>query len=227
MLRALCVIVWLWVLAITVTTGFWADRYLAPVLYIGAVATAWALIWLSQIIAQWLNRRLPSMSASGMESSVLAGILLALLLSTAATDTEIMTHFSDSPIATPYLSGFGSGVGLAAAAAFLDGRIEGANGNAQVITLHVSDYTRLRAYATDRLRDHIRQVHIVDGQNQDFAGQVRHLNEWRSDADLTYLVVESALLWGDDWQRTFPEVTTVARFPKQQDEVLVLLLARQ
>ena len=63
------------------------------------------------------------------------------------------------------------------------------------------------------MHSHIDKVQIIDRQNQDFDGQVRHLRKWL-DTERTYVVVESRWLWGEYWWQAFPEAELIASFEK-------------
>lgn len=225
-LRALSATVWLWILAIMLSTTFWADRYLAPVLYCAAVVMAWGLVRGATAAVTLVQRRWSGAARQPMTDITLSVFLIVVIASLLPMNRLVLFEPTRSPIASPYLTAYGSGTGITAAAEYLQRVEAGADGRYQLIALHVSDYMRLRAGTPPSMHSHIRQVHIVDRQNQDFDGQVRHLRKWLDDTDRTYVVVESTWLWGEGWRQAFPEAELIASFEKPggQDAGLVLRL---
>ena len=100
--------------------------------------------------------------------------------------------------------------GLPAAANFLGEHLR--HEDAQVVLLHVGDYTRLKAYLATDLTDRVRQVHLVDRQSQDTAAQMAHLAAWVNDAVFTYVVTESVTAFDAHWQSRFPQAELMAVF---------------
>jgi len=202
-LVVLAVLVVAWFVSMTVTAAsMFPERYLTPVLYLATVVAAWGMTESALALGNWGQAHPTQWNVA---SGILAGSMLAVLtafMAPAALDRIVLTPTDLAQIEQE---------GLLAAAGYLAPRLPAED--AQVILVHVGDYTRLKAYLPPTLRGRVRQVHLVQRQSRDVNAQITYVADWAQAAAVTYVVVESAANFGPAWQASFPDAQLVAEFP--------------
>lgn len=197
----LALMVALWWLLMLVTATFLPERYWTPVFYLAAVVAGWSSCALASRSAQWLRLRPPrAQTAFWIALSMLLLVLAAFMLPADWAMIDVTAEERQLYQAQ----------GLPAAANFLSEHLR--HEDAQVVLLHVGDYTRLKAYLPADLAGRVRQVHLIDRQSQDTAAQMEHLAAWVKDTPFTYVVTELVTAFDARWQARFPQAELVAEF---------------
>jgi hypothetical protein len=216
--RFLALLAGLWLVIFVVASGWWVPRYALPALPAAIVIVAWGIVaGLDRCASSWLEARWPGRRAKAGLRCLNAAVVLGVMCLVAPLDLAIIFHPESASLAkvdrSQYVEGAASGYGFPEAAAYLEQKLA-EDGAAQVVSVHVSDYARLRAYAAPSLHPRTHQVQIVDGRNEDEAGQIKALESWLQGASTTYVLTGSGAQWTLEWQRAFPNAELVASFSK-------------
>lgn len=200
-LIVLAALVILWFSAMLCTATFLPERNWTPALYIAAIVVGWGVAEVATAISQWDGAHFACRKA--IFAGITGAVLLVFAILMLPSDQSIIT-INSRELEQSCLEG------LSAAADYLTDHL--LYEDAQVVLLHVGDYTRLKAYLPHDLIGRVRQVHLVDRRSQDITAQMAYLAEWSNDTAVTYVVVESAANFGAAWQTSFPLARRVAEF---------------
>ena len=231
LVRLLAAFSFLWLAIFLVIASYWVPRYVWPVLPMLVLILGWGAAELVKRLGAWIASPFKPVGHVWIRPALGAAVVLVAAVTTAPFVSTLLVNPSGAPLPEidrqAYVTNFGSGYGFPEAAVFLSRLAAPGAPSWQIIALTISDEARLRAYLPASLWPRLRQVQIVDRQNQDSGQQMARLRAWLPGAALTYIVVGSNLQWAAEWQAAFPQAAVAAQFPKPggQDAVTVLRIA--
>jgi 4-amino-4-deoxy-L-arabinose transferase-like glycosyltransferase len=204
----------MWAGATMLTSNMLPSRYLLPALYPSLIMMGWVITLAGKHLAALLARYLPVLSLPTWRGIVVVTFTFTLLWTTYPMNRRTLSGDPTTELAAGYTNGFGSGHGLEKAATLLAQQLATTQDPAQIVLMHVGDYTRLKAYMDRIWWPRIRQTHLVNRIAISPAEQRNILTQWLEDAPITYVVVESARNWDTNMRTIFPQAERIAHFDK-------------